>query len=104
MPTFAYVVKDKSGRTHTGSLDVETRQALIEQLWKQEFVVISIAERRPKRALIRIGEPTVKINQLVVFSRQLATLVASGIPILGGIDVLREQMEDRTLRQILGRM
>ena len=35
MPTFAYVVKDKAGRTHNGVLDIETKNALVERLWKQ---------------------------------------------------------------------
>jgi len=104
MPTFAYVVKDKAGRTHSGSREIESRNALIEQLWKQDFVVLSIEERQSRRGVIRLGQPSVKIVQLVIFSRQLATMVASGIPIVGSLDVLAKQVEDRTFRQILSRV
>jgi len=104
MPAFAYVVKDKVGRTHSGSLDTESRQALIEQLWKQDFVVISIEECKSPQTTQRMSRMAVKAEQLVIFSRQLATLVASGIPVLGGIDVLREQIEERTFRRILTRI
>ncbi|MBI3088404.1 MAG: type II secretion system F family protein [Candidatus Omnitrophica bacterium] len=103
MPSFAYVVKDKAGQTHHGVLDTPSRQALIEQLWKQEFVVLSIEERQAKRA--RAFSPGgVKAHQLVVFSRQLATMIGSGIPIIGSLDALAEQMEDRNFRRILRRM
>jgi type IV pilus assembly protein PilC len=104
MPTFAYVVKDKVGRTHSGTLEIESRNALVERLWKQDFVVLSIEERQARQAVLKFGQPSVKAMQLVIFSRQLATMIASGIPIVGALDVLAEQMEDRTFRQILQRV
>src|SRR3990167_7951600 len=79
VPTFAYVVKDKAGKTHSGTLETESRNNLIEQLWKQEFVIISIDERsQGKSQILKLGQPGVKAYQLVVFSRQLATIVDSG--------------------------
>lgn len=105
MPTFAYVVKDKVGKTHSGTLETESRNNLIEQLWKQEFVIISIDERQQGRsAVLKIGQPGIKTYQLVVFSRQLATMVDSGIPIVQALDVLSEQLEDRNFKQILRKM
>ena len=102
MPTFAYVVKDKAGKTHSGALETESRNALIEQLWKQEFVVISIDERPQGRgSMLKVGQAKVKPEQLVIFSRQLATMVESGISISAALDVLAEQIEDRGFRIIL---
>jgi len=102
MPTFAYVVKDKSGKTHNGTLETDSRNALIEQLWKQEFVVLSIDERSDgKASILKVGQARVKSEQLVIFSRQLATMVDSGIPISPALDVLSDQMEDRGFKQML---
>ena len=101
MPTFAYVVKDKTGRTHSGSLETDSKRSLIEQLWKQELVVLSIEERQSRQGVWMIGQPSVPMQQLVIFSRQLATMVASGIPIVGALDILAEQIEDRVFRQVL---
>jgi len=102
MPTFGYVVKDKLGKTHTGTLESESRNTLIEQLWKRDFVVLAIEERgHGTFALLRVGQPGVKSEQLVIFSRQLATMVDSGIPIAPALDVLADQMENRTFRQVL---
>ena len=101
MPTFGYVVKDKVGKTHSGTLEVDSRNALIEQLWKQEFVVLSIEEKPQGKALLKVGQPTVKAEQLVIFSRQLATMVDSGIPITPALDVLAEQMDDKHFRTTL---
>lgn len=102
MPTFGYIVKDKAGRTHKGSLESESRNTLIEQLWKQEFVVLSIEEKAAKQnAILKVGQPKIKATQIVIFARQLATMVDSGIPIAQAIDVLADQMEDRNFRLIL---
>ena len=102
MPTFAYVVKDKTGKTHQGTLETQSRNALIEQLWKQEFVVLSIEERAAgKSSLLKIGQPKIKAEQLVIFSRQLATMVDSGIPIAPALGVLTDQIEDRSFKQVL---
>ncbi len=105
MPTFTYVVKDKTGRTRSGTMETKSRSALIEQLWKQDFVVLSIDERQQGTSfLLRAGQPRVKGEHLVVFSRQLATMVDSGIPISQSLDVLAEQIEDkhfgRTIKKI----
>ena len=102
MPTFTYVVKDKAGKTRSGTLETPSRSALIEQLWKQDFVVISIEERAQAKSVLR-GVAGIRVNpdQLVIFSRQLATMVDSGIPISPALDVLVDQMDDRGFRQIL---
>ncbi len=105
MPTFAYVVKDKSGKTHSGTLESESRSALIEQLWKQDFVILAVDERRStKHALMQVGQGRVKSGQLVIFSRQLATMVNSGIPIISALEVLADQIDDRNLGQVLRKM
>ncbi len=106
MPTFAYVVKDKAGKTHSGSIETESRNALIEQLWKQEFVVLSIDERQASRgaSVLRVGQPKVKSDALVICARQLATMVDSGIPIAQSLDVLAEQLDDRAFKPILAKM
>ncbi len=102
MATFAYVVKDKGGKTHSGSIDAESRNALIDQLWKQEFVILSIDEReKGKSALLKIGQPKIKADVLVIFARQLATMVDSGIPIAQSLDVLTEQMDSPAFKTVM---
>jgi type IV pilus assembly protein PilC len=95
------VVKDRTGKTHSGVLETESRTALVEQLWKRDFVVLSIDERARHVSAWKLSSPKVKAEQLVIFSRQLATMVDSGIPITPALDILAEQMEDRGFRHTL---
>ena len=102
MPLFAYIVKDKGGKTHSGMLETVSRTALIEQLWKQEFVVLAVDEKAPSKfSMVKVWAGRVKAEHLVVFARQLATMVDSGIPIASALEVLAEQIDDRTFQQVL---
>ncbi|HEX9780598.1 MAG TPA: type II secretion system F family protein [bacterium] len=104
MPKFAFLVKDRTGKTHSGTLDASSRNSLLEQLWKQELTVLSVDEQtKPASTLMRFkaGASRVKLGHLVIFSRQLATLVESGISIVPALGVLREQAESPSLHQVL---
>src|SRR3989338_7748632 len=105
MPTFAYGVKDKAGKTHSGTLETDSRNNLIEPLWHQGLVITSSDDRQAGESqMIVNGQLEVKAFHLVVFSRQLGTMVDSGIPIVQSLDVLADQMEDRNFQQILKKM
>jgi type IV pilus assembly protein PilC len=100
MPSFKYVAKDNQGKDITGTIEAENRALVIETLRKSELTIISIEEQkgRLKEAASR---KRIKLDDLVVFSRQLATMVDSGIPLVQALDVLSEQIEKQTLRQIV---
>jgi type IV pilus assembly protein PilC len=102
MPTFRYVVKNPKGRVFRGSIHMDSKRALLERLWEKELVVLSVEERRNGRAhRLALNSPPVKAKELVVFSRQLATMVGSGIPIIGALDVLAEPVKNRAFKQVL---
>ncbi|MDP3703353.1 MAG: type II secretion system protein GspF, partial [Candidatus Omnitrophota bacterium] len=89
MPTFRYVVKNPKGRIYRGSIDIDSKRALLERLWEQELVVLSVEERangHSRRPFF--ASQGVNAKELVIFSRQFATMVSSGIPIIGALDVI----------------
>ena len=108
MPTYAYIVKDQSGRKRVGHIEMLSRRSVLEQLWKQDFIVLSVKERRKLEgkngATGGRSGGGVKSEQLVIFSRQLATMVASGIPIIASLDVLSQQVDDAKFRNVLKRI
>ena len=102
MPTFRYVVKNPQGRMYRGSIEIDSKRALLERLWEQELVVISVEERANghSRKASFVSQP-VKATELVIFSRQLATMVSSGIPIIGALEVLAGPVKNRVFQQVL---
>ncbi len=108
MPSFTFVVKDKKGKTLTGTVEAESRNVLLEQLWKQQLTVLSVNEAAGAdgRGLskFKMGPSKIRLNQLVIFSRQLATLIESGISVVPALAILSDQIEDKNFQKILIRM
>ena len=103
MANFKYVAKDQDGKTVTGSMESSDRAGVIDVLRKKDLIIISVEEAVPK---FKISVPfgirkRIKLDDLVIFSRQLATMVDAGIPLVGALDILGEQMDNKTFGAII---
>lgn len=94
---FSYVAKMADGRTVSGSLEAASEKSVLEVLHRQGLVVVGI---RATRAL-PAGRGRVHMDDLAVFARQMATLVDAGIPLVGGLEAVAEQLENLALRNIV---
>jgi len=101
--TFKYISKDRDGKSVTGTMDVRDRNEAIDFLRKKELVIISLEQAavRSKAPAFGIGQKKVKLDDLVIFSRQLATMVDAGITLVGALDILGEQMDNRTFATVV---
>jgi len=98
MPTFRYVAKENTGKTVSETLEYSDKSNLIEALRKKGLVIISINEVARKR----LGpSKKVKLEDIVIFSRQLATMVDSGIPLVQAMDILCEQIEEPNFKNVI---
>jgi len=102
MPTFKYTAKEAGGKTVSGILEYSDKALLIDALRKKGLVIISIEETAKRRAMSFGGG--VKLEEIVIFSRQLATMVDSGIPLVQALDILCEQIEKPVFRNILAKI
>lgn len=101
MAIFRYVAKDREGKTVTGSLEAVNSLALIESLRKRELIIVSIEEQKAKAKGLAIIRESVTLDDLAIFSRQLATLVDAGIPLVGALDALQDQVEKKSFRNVI---
>jgi len=99
MPTFEYVAKDMQGRTMKGTLELSSRAVLMQTLRERALVLISLNEQADQK-LVR-SRKTVKLEEMVVFSRQLATMIESGIPLVQSLEVLGSQVQSKDFCQII---
>lgn len=119
MPSFEYYVKDKTGKDIKGVEESLDSSDLVRKLKSQGYMVIRIAEVKKAQPLFRLGKGTsatpakkqakgksgsVKIDDMVVFARQMATLVAAGIPLVQSLDILSKQVDKQQFRVILSKM
>ena len=100
MPTFQYTAKDKNGHTLIGVLDGATEAEVAEALHKKELIVVSITSAKKKVSRAARGRG-IKLEDLVIFSRQLATMIDAGIPLVQALGILSEQIENKTLKAVL---
>ncbi len=103
MTTYNYTAKDKNGYTLNGSLDVSSESEAADALHKKELTIISIEQAKDKasKAGGKVKEHKVKLDDLVIFTRQLATMIDSGIPLVHALGILSEQVENPVLKGVV---
>jgi len=126
MPKFNYVAMDSRGKETKGSLDVASQNEAVGRLKEMGFFPTKVVEAdktkdkadpkakagakpgKKKSGQISIKIPglsgRVKPKVLTAFTRQLATLVDAGLPLLRGLRVLEKQEKHPTLKQIIGEL
>ena len=104
MPDFTYTAKDQSGKPTTGKITAESRDQAVATLIKRGLTPQTVKSAGGKGMQMNIKLPgggKVKPNALVVFTRQFATMVAAGVPMLRSLTTLREQTSSPALKEIL---
>jgi type IV pilus assembly protein PilC len=95
MPVFIYSAKTISGDIQTGNVDLPTREAVIGYLRRQRLIPVTVREK-PKEVSLKFGR-RVKMKEIVHFTRQFATMVNSGLPLVQCLDILAQQSENKFL-------
>jgi len=103
MPTYKYVAKDKSGKSISGLSDAASQDELVKLLRKKELLIVKISEEKATARTKAFSSKSkkVKLDDLVIFSRQLATMVDAGIPIVTALDILGDQVENKNFRNVI---
>jgi len=102
MSAFSYVAKDRSGRSVAGEIEAGSEADAMAILHKNELIIISL--KQSKKKVFGGGGPSgkkVKLDDLVIFSRQLATMIDAGIPAVQALGVLGDQVENKSLKVVI---
>ena len=100
---YKYVAYTKGGERVRGVLDAPSEAAAEEALWRLEYIIINLKQARPRADLTTLMPSFfgIKSRDIIVFSRQLATLIESGITILSGLQMLAEEASSKPLKRAL---
>ena len=123
MPSFAYTALDARGQEVRDTMDAASEQDAIQALRQSGYYPTSVmpagkakAAKAPKAAktpgakkdgnisIPFLERKTVKPKTLMIFTRQLATLIDSGLPLLRGLTVLGKQEPDPVMRKTVGKL
>lgn len=100
MPVFVYTGRTRGGQTITGEMDAGNREAVVAKLRSQQIIATAV---RPKPRDITIpgfgggvGE-----KDIVVFTRQFATMIDAGLPLVQCLEILASQQENKVFKKAL---
>jgi type IV pilus assembly protein PilC len=98
--TFAFRAMDVAGAATAGELEAESKAQVTEQLRQRGLIVLDVSEKKAPFAIEDLFKrwKKVDVRELAIFSRQFATLVASGMPMLRTLHTLEEQTQDEKIK------
>jgi type IV pilus assembly protein PilC len=99
--TFAFRAMDVGGIATAGEVEAESKAQVTEQLRQRGLIVLDVSEKSEPFKLEDIWRrwKGVDMRELAIFSRQFATLVASGMPMLRTLHTLEAQTQDERIRE-----
>ena len=100
--TYQYKVRDRTGNVTSGSLVADSEALVLARLREQGLTPLDVKRQKQGIGQIEFGGKKVKLKQVAIFSRQFATMVNSGLPILRALSILSDQTENKELSRVLG--
>ena len=106
MSSFHYQGRDPSGAAVEGVLDAPTETAALSELSRKGITPIKVAEKQDKKSSsiniqIALFKPKVKLDELIIFCRQMNALARAGIPIIRAMKGLAESTKSEVLQETL---
>ena len=100
MPSFTYNARESAtGREIRNTIDAASEQAAVAALLNRNLLVLSIQEKIAKKGKTQGGR--VDLADLVIFTRQLATLIDAGITIVNSLQALADQTSNKVMRDTI---
>src|SRR5215813_13385964 len=100
MPSFTYVARESgSGREIRSTLEAATEHAAVAALLNRNLLVVSIQEKIGKKGKTSGG--SVGLADLVIFTRQLATMIDAGLAMVQSLQALADQTSNKVMRDVI---
>ncbi len=114
MPQYLYTAVNAAGKEQKGKILAATPEEATEELKKQQLFITSLKDADAKKRVVKkgvkgggmgsisIGTPVIKRKELVVLTRQLATLLDAGLPLIRSLRTLERQAKNPMVKKVLG--
>jgi type IV pilus assembly protein PilC len=101
--TYAFRAVDLAGVPSRGEVDADSKSQVTEQLRERGLIVLDVSEKNESFRLEQVFDRFrgIKARDMAIFSRQFATLIESGMPMLRSLHTLEDQTEDERLRDAI---
>jgi type IV pilus assembly protein PilC len=101
MPMFEYTARNTTtGQIQKGQLDVPSQAEVSSYLRKNRLILVSVREAPKQIKLGLLGAQRIKTRDVVIFTRQFATMINAGLPLVQSLTILAQQTENKALAEI----
>ena len=97
--TFVWTGLDKNGRKNQGEI-VAASQALAKAQLRKQGISAKTVKRKAK-PLFSVGSKKIKSSDIAIFTRQLATMMKAGVPLVQSFDIVAEGLENQGMRELV---
>jgi type IV pilus assembly protein PilC len=101
MSTFVFKAMDLTGSKATGEVDADSKQVVADQLKARGLIVLDISAKHASKEISLDFMKRIKPAELTIMTRQLATMISSGMTILRSLYVLEAQTENKMLADVI---
>ena len=102
MPVFVWKGRTVAGESQSGEIEVARQEDAVEQLRKKRILVTSVRPKGSGFRIPNIGGPGVTTKDLAIFTRQFATMISAGLPLVQCLDILAKQASKPSFGHIIG--
>jgi type IV pilus assembly protein PilC len=101
MPMYTYTARTPSGDIQNGEVDVQTREEVVSYLRRNRLTPVKVEEKKAAAGGgFKLGTG-IQTRDIVIFTRQFATMINSGLPLVQSLDILAKQSENKSLRKVI---
>ena len=100
MPVYAWKGKNKSGKMQEGTLNADSKDAVIGLLRRQQIMVSAVTEKGKELAIPKFGGG-VKQKEIAIFTRQFSVMIDAGLPLVQCLEILGGQQKNRMFQKVL---
>jgi type IV pilus assembly protein PilC len=93
MPAFTYTARTAAGELRTSTVEAASAQDVVNQLRRQRRTVVKVDENAKQKKV----HGSIKMRDIVIFTRQFSTMINAGLPLVQALDILAKQTENKVL-------
>ncbi|HVH20043.1 MAG TPA: type II secretion system F family protein [Myxococcota bacterium] len=102
MPIYQWKARTRQGTLKKGEIEAINDQAVMAQLRAQLLMPVSVKEKaKDVTEYLKFFKQGIKIRELVIFTRQFATMIDAGLPLVQCLDILAEQNPNKAFKEII---
>ncbi len=98
MPMYEYTARNATGQIQKGQLEAQNPEEVNAHLRKNRMMLVSV--RQAPKGISFGGKARIKTRDTVVFTRQFATMINAGLPLVQSLTILAQQTENKSLKDV----